>query len=130
MPRFVVERITDALNAHRQSVRGSRIHVLGVAYKAGVNDIRESPALTVMRILADKGAVLSYTDPYVPSVREEGFDLDSVPADAPTLGACDCTVILTAHSEIDYAVVVQKAQLIVDTRNALRGCQEPHVIRL
>jgi UDP-N-acetyl-D-glucosamine dehydrogenase len=130
MPRFVVERITDALNAHRKSVRGSRIHVLGVAYKAGVNDIRESPALTVMRILADKGAVLSYTDPYVPSVREEGFDLDSVPADAPTLGACDCTVILTAHSEIDYAVVVQKAQLIVDTRNALRGCQEPHVIRL
>ena len=80
MPRFVVERITDALNRHRKSVRGSRIHVLGVAYKAGVNDIRESPALTVMKILADKGAVLSYSDPYVPAVREEGFELDSVPA--------------------------------------------------
>ena len=82
MPRFVVERITDALNQHRKSVRGSRIHVLGVAYKAGVNDIRESPALNVMKILADKGAVLSYTDPYIPVVREEGFELDSVPLEA------------------------------------------------
>ncbi len=130
MPRFVVERITDALNAHRKSVRGSRIHVLGVAYKAGVNDIRESPALTVMKILADKGAVLSYTDPYVPGVREEGFDLESVAADARTLSECDCAVVLTAHPEIDYAAVARQARLIVDTRNALRDCHEPHVIRL
>ena len=73
MPRYVVEKITDALNRSRKSIRGSRIHVLGVAYKAGVNDIRESPALIVMRILAEKGAVLSYSDPYIPAIREEGF---------------------------------------------------------
>ena len=130
MPRFVVERITDALNHHRKSVRGSRIHVLGVAYKAGVNDIRESPALNVMKILADKGAVLSYTDPYIPVVREEGFELDSVPLEAARMKAVDCVVILTAHREIDYDLVVRSAPLVVDTRNALQGCDAPNVIRL
>src|SRR6266403_2483260 len=79
MPRFVVERVTDALNLQRRAIRGSRIHVLGVAYKPGVNDIRESPALNVMRLLRDKGAVLSYSDPYVPALREDGFALDSLP---------------------------------------------------
>ena len=130
MPRFVVERITDALNQHRKSIRGSRIHVLGVAYKAGVNDIRESPALNVMKILADKGAVLSYTDPYIPLVREEGFELDSVPLEAARMKAVDCVVILTAHREIDYDLVVRSAPLVVDTRNALQGCDAPNVIRL
>jgi UDP-N-acetyl-D-glucosamine dehydrogenase len=130
MPRFVVERITDALNQHRKSVRGSRVHVLGVAYKAGVNDIRESPALTVMKILADKGAILSYSDPYVPTVREEGFEFDAIPVDARALGECDCAVVLTAHPEIDYGMVARLAPLVVDTRNALQGCQSPNVIRL
>jgi UDP-N-acetyl-D-glucosamine dehydrogenase len=130
MPRFVVERITDALNRHRKSIRGSRVHVLGVAYKAGVNDIRESPALNVMKILTDKGAVLSYTDPYIPVVREEGLELDSVPLEAARMKAVDCVVILTAHREIDYDLVVRSAPLIVDTRNALQGCDAPNVIRL
>jgi UDP-N-acetyl-D-glucosamine dehydrogenase len=130
MPRFVVERITDALNQHRKSIRGSRIHVLGVAYKAGVNDIRESPALNVMKILTDKGAVLSYTDPYIPVVREEGLELDSVPLEAARMKAVDCVVILTGHREIDYALVVRSAPLVVDTRNALQGYDAPHVIRL
>jgi UDP-N-acetyl-D-glucosamine dehydrogenase len=130
MPRFVVERITDALNQHRKSVRGSRIHVLGVAYKAGVNDIRESPSLIVMKILAEKGAVLSYTDPYVPSVRTEGFVLDSVPLEGGALETADCVVILTAHPGVDYDAIVRHAPLIVDTRNALHGCTAPHVVRL
>jgi UDP-N-acetyl-D-glucosamine dehydrogenase len=130
MPRFVVERITEALNRHRKSVRGSRVHVLGVAYKAGVNDIRESPALNVMKILADKGAILSYTDPYIPAVREEGLELDSVPVETARMKAVDCVVILTAHREIDYDLVVRTAPLIVDTRNALQGCDAPTVIRL
>jgi UDP-N-acetyl-D-glucosamine dehydrogenase len=130
MPRFVVERITDALNQHRKSVRGSRIHVMGVAYKAGVNDIRESPALIVMKILADKGAILSYTDAYVPSVREDGFELDSVDLARRGLGPVDCVVILTAHGDVDYAKLVREAPLVVDTRNALHGCDAPHVIRL
>src|SRR5207245_1545874 len=84
MPRFVVEKVTDALNVKRKAIHGSRIHVLGVAYKPGVNDIRESPALNVMRLLRDKGAVLSYSDPYVPALREDGFALD-----APYLRARD-----------------------------------------
>jgi len=130
MPRFVVERITDALNRHRKSVRGSRVHVIGVAYKAGVNDVRESPALNVMKILADKGAVLSYTDPYVPVVQEEGLALESTDLDDGLLASADCVVILTAHREIDYRMVIRSAQLVVDTRNALQGCKEPHVIRL
>jgi UDP-N-acetyl-D-glucosamine dehydrogenase len=130
MPRFVVERITDALNQHRKSVRGSRIHVLGVAYKAGVNDVRESPSLTVMKILSDKGAVLSYTDSYVPTVHEDGFALESVDIAGGRLKDVDCVVILTAHPDIDYAQVVRDAPLVVDTRNALHGCDAPHVIRL
>jgi UDP-N-acetyl-D-glucosamine dehydrogenase len=130
MPRFVVERVTDALNQHRKSIRGSRIHVMGVAYKAGVNDIRESPALIVMKILADKGAILSYTDAYVPSVREEGFELDSVDLTRELLKSVDCVVILTAHGDVDYLQIVRHAPLVVDTRNALQGCDAPHVIRL
>jgi len=130
MPRFVVERITEALNRHRKSVNGSRIHVLGVAYKEGVNDVRESPALTVMRLLADRGAQLSYTDPYVPALREEGFALDSLELTNGWLGSVDCVVILTAHREFDYGAIVKEAPLIVDTRNALRGHRGEHIFRL
>jgi UDP-N-acetyl-D-glucosamine dehydrogenase len=130
MPRFVVEKITDALNRHQKSVRGSRIHVMGVAYKAGVNDIRESPALTVMKLLQDKGAVLSYTDPYIPHMHDEGFELSSVDAKNGFLGAVDCVVILTAHPGLDYAAIQKAAPLVVDTRNALQGCKGDNVIRL
>jgi UDP-N-acetyl-D-glucosamine dehydrogenase len=130
MPRFVVEKVTDALNRHRKSVRGARIHVLGVAYKAGVNDVRESPALSVMRILAEKGAELSYSDPYVPAIREDGFELDALPLKNGYLGGVDCVVVLTDHREFDYGWVVQTAPLVVDTRNALRGVEGDHIIRL
>src|SRR5439155_447187 len=117
MPRFVVEKVTDALNLKRKAIRGSRIHVLGVAYKPGVNDIRESPALNVMRLLRDKGAVLSYSDPYVPALREDGFALDSLPLQNGYLGDVDCVVILTNHREFDYRAVARTARLVVDTRN-------------
>ncbi len=130
MPRYVVEKITDALNQNAKSIRGSRIHVLGVAYKAGVNDIRESPALIVMRILAEKGAKLSYSDPYIPTIREEGFDLDAVELTNGYLGNVDCVVILTDHKEIDYGDVVRTAPLVVDTRNALKGREANHIVRL
>ena len=130
MPRFVVEKVTDALNRHRKSVRGARIHVLGVAYKAGVNDVRESPALSVMRILAEKGAELSYSDPYVPAIREDGFELDASPLENGSLGNIDCVVVLTDHREFDYGRVVKTAPLVVDTRNALRGLEGDHIVRL
>ena len=130
MPRFVVEKITDALNRHAKSVRGSRIHVLGVAYKAGVNDIRESPALNIMRMLQDKGATVSYSDPFIPAVREEGIELDSLELKNGYLRGVDCVAILTAHQGVDYDAVVQAAPLVVDTRNALQGCKAEHVVRL
>jgi UDP-N-acetyl-D-glucosamine dehydrogenase len=130
MPRYVVEKITDALNRNRKSVRDSRVHILGVAYKAGVNDIRESPALSVMKILADKGAVLSYSDPYIPAIHEDGFDLTSIELSNGYLGNVDCVVILTDHKEIDYGQIVKTAPLVVDTRNALKGREAAHIVRL
>ncbi|TMB58948.1 MAG: nucleotide sugar dehydrogenase [Deltaproteobacteria bacterium] len=130
MPRFVVEKVTDALNVKRKAIHGSRIHVLGVAYKPGVNDIRESPALNVMRLLRDKGAVLSYSDPYVPALREDGFALDSLPLQNGYLGDVDCVVILTNHREFDYRAVARTARLVVDTRNAMAGLQGDNIVRL
>jgi UDP-N-acetyl-D-glucosamine dehydrogenase len=130
MPRFVVEKITDALNRHAKSVRSSHIHILGVAYKAGVNDVRESPALNVMKILQEKGAVLSYSDPYIPAIREEGLELDSLPLTNGYLGDVDCVVVLTDHREFDYSEVVRQAKLVVDTRNALRGATSDNIVRL
>jgi UDP-N-acetyl-D-glucosamine dehydrogenase len=130
MPRFVVEKVTEALNRLCKSVRGARVHVLGVAYKAGVNDIRESPALVVMKLLAERGAVLSYSDPYVPTVREEGIELDALPLQNGTLAGVDCVVILTDHPGVDYATVLDVAPSVVDTRNALRGRVSDKIIRL
>ena len=130
MPRFVVEKVTDALNRHRKSVRGSRVHVLGVAYKAGVNDVRESPALNVMKLLAGKGAILSYSDPYIPAIREEQIELDSLPLKNGFLGNVDCVVILTDHREFDYRAVAEGAPLVVDTRNALQGYTGENIVRL
>ncbi len=130
MPRFVVEKVIDALNRHSKSVRGSRIHILGVAYKRGVNDLRESPALNVMKMLADHGAILSYSDPYIPAIREEGFVLDALPFGNGTLADVDCVVVLTDHAEFDYAAVARAARLVVDTRNALRGHTGDHIVRL
>ena len=130
MPRFVVEKVTEALNRLCKSVRGARVHVLGVAYKAGVNDIRESPSLVVMKLLAERGAILSYSDPFVPTVREEGFELDALPLKNGSLAGVDCVVILTDHPGTDYGSVVETAPAIVDTRNALRGMVSDKIIRL
>jgi UDP-N-acetyl-D-glucosamine dehydrogenase len=130
MPRFVAEKVTDALNGHKKSVRGSRVHVLGVAYKPGVNDIRESPALNVMRLLLDKGATLTYSDPYIPAIRDEGLCLDSLPLRNGYLGDVDCVVILTNHREFDYPYVVAASRLVVDTRNALAGMRGDNIVRL
>ena len=129
MPEYVLELINSALNRQSKSIRDSRIHILGVAYKRGVSDCRESPALAVMKLLAERGAKLSYSDPYVPEVREEGLDLMSqAPRDA--VPGCDCVVILTDHGDFDYAHVAGAARSIVDARNAMRGVPGDHIIRL
>jgi UDP-N-acetyl-D-glucosamine dehydrogenase len=130
MPRFVVERVTEALNRRSKSVRDSKIHLIGIAYKRGVNDVRESPALNVMKLLFEKGAVLSYSDPYVPRLREEGVELASVPVEAALSNGCDCAVILTDHTEFDYGYIARSARAVVDTRNALRAFEGDNIVRL
>jgi len=130
MPDHIVQLVIDALNSHAKSVKGSNIHVLGVAYKRGVSDCRESPALSVMKVLTERGAVLSYSDPYVGELREEGLPLRSVPVRSVLENGCDCVVILTDHPDFDYAYVAGQARLVVDTRNALRSFSGDHIYRL
>ncbi len=130
MPRFVVNKVQDGLNRHRRSVSGSRILVLGVAYKRDIDDIRESPALDVVRLLAERGAELRYHDPYVPVLEEDGVRRTSVELTDEELAAADCVVITTDHSVIDYERVVRLARLVVDTRNATRGLEGGDVVGL
>jgi UDP-N-acetyl-D-glucosamine dehydrogenase len=124
MPEHVVTKIGDLLNEERTAVNGARVLLLGVAYKADVSDMRESPALDVLRLLDAKGADLRYHDPYVPEVALEGRSWKSVELTDEELGAADLVVILTDHSGIDWGRVVAKAQHVYDTRNAARGVRE------
>jgi UDP-N-acetyl-D-glucosamine dehydrogenase len=132
MPEYVVDLVTEALNERRRSVNGSRILVLGVAYKRGVGDMRESPALEILTMLHKRGAELSYADPYVPSVVVESGALKAVDLTDETLEAAHCVLILTDHGEFDYAKVVERAPLVVDTRSATAGLPAPagRVVRL
>jgi UDP-N-acetyl-D-glucosamine dehydrogenase len=119
MPEYWVERIADQLNEQGKAVRGSKILVLGVAYKKDIDDVRESPALDVIRLLERRGAVVSYHDAHVAKLHEDGVELTSVPLTAQTLRAVDCAVIVTDHSNVDYALVGREAPVVVDTRHAL-----------
>jgi UDP-N-acetyl-D-glucosamine dehydrogenase len=119
MPHVVVEKVAEALNDDRKALRGSRILVLGVAYKRNIDDMRESPALDVIRLLEERGAEVQYHDPHVPSFREDGHERSSVALTDAALQKSDAVVIVTDHAAIDWARVAAKASLIVDTRNAL-----------
>lgn len=129
MPRHVVERIQSALNRQGKPVRGSHIHLVGVAYKRGVADTRESPALDIAALLADMGAELTYSDPYVPSLRVGPLEVRRTGL-LRSAARCDIAVILTDHQEVDYEGLLQAAPLVFDTRNALRGTSAPHLLRL
>lgn len=118
MPSYVVEKVADALNDERKAVNGSRILVLGIAYKRDIDDMRESPALDVMRLLEDLGADVVYHDPYVPTFNEDGLHHESVDLTDDELGRSDAVVIVTDHSSVDYQRVVNQASLVIDTRNA------------
>jgi UDP-N-acetyl-D-glucosamine dehydrogenase len=120
MPEHVVHLVADALNDHGRAVRGSSILVLGVTYKADVNDIRESPALEIVELLARRGAHVSYADPFTPQLTMDGLKLSAVELSAETLAAADCVLILTSHSSFDYGMIAQQASLVVDTRNAMK----------
>ena len=132
MPEYVVEKVQDALNGHRKALNGSRILVLGVAYKRDIDDLRESPALDIIRLLEEKGARVDYHDPYVPEIREDGHSSAHVGIDLTeaVLRDVDCVVITTDHQIVDYRFVVRHAQLVVDTRNATRGLSGAKIIGL
>jgi len=120
MPLHVVERITAALNADTKPVKGSSILILGVAYKPDVGDVRESPALDILRLLNNREARLAYHDPYVPALEMDDLQLESVDLTDDVLSAADCVVIVTDHSFYDWEWITTRARLIVDTRNALK----------
>ncbi len=121
MPAFWVRRVGEALNSVGKAIRGSKVLVLGVAYKRDIDDLRESPALDIIKLLEQQGAAVSYHDPYVPRFAEDGHTYESTPLKEATLSGSDCVIIVTDHHTVDYDLVRRQARLIVDTRNALRG---------
>jgi UDP-N-acetyl-D-glucosamine dehydrogenase len=130
MPSYVVARIGEALNDHGKPLKGSRILAIGVTYKAGVDDLRESPPLAVIDKLAGKGAEVSYHDPFVPEMELQDRMLSSQPLSAEVVAAQDCVVILTAHPGVDHRFVVGHAPLVFDARGVTLGIDAPNVVRL
>ncbi len=130
MPYHVLASVGTALNAHRKALNGARVLVLGVAYKKDIDDLRESPSLTIIELLQKEGAEVSYNDPYFPFIgKGRKYDLQMKCAELKDLGKYDCVVIVTDHSDYDYKRIVQESQLVVDTRNATRGIQSPKIVR-
>ncbi len=118
MPDYVVEKVSRALNDNRKAVHGSTVLVLGVAYKRDIDDMRESPALDIMRLLEQRGATVTFNDPHVATFREDGHEYHSVPLTPEALAAADAVVIVTDHKAYDWQFVVDHATLVIDTRNA------------
>ena len=129
MPHFVVTKIQDALNDRAKPVKGSHVHVLGVAYKRNIDDVRESPALDVIMLLEKLGAKVTYSDPFVSTIRLDGTSLCALAVDS-SVEAADCVVIITDHTDFDYELIYDKAKLIVDTRNAYRNRKSDKIVRL
>lgn len=130
MPYHVLASVSGALNTHRKSVNGARVLVLGVAYKKDIDDLRESPALTIIELLQRDGAHVSYHDPYFPTIgRGRKYNLHMKCAELNNLAQYDCVVIVTDHSDYDYQRIVRESQLVVDTRNATRGIESVKIVR-
>jgi UDP-N-acetyl-D-glucosamine dehydrogenase len=132
MPRYVVTKVQDALNEQMKPLKGSRVLVIGAAYKPDVDDIRESPALDIIGLLRQKGAEVDYHDPFIPEIAHDDWILESVPDVIEGASAADCVVIVTNHTIYDYPRILAEAQLIIDTRNALRdgGRSDSRVVKL
>jgi UDP-N-acetyl-D-glucosamine dehydrogenase len=130
MPRFVVSRVADALNTAGKAIKGSKVHIYGMAYKPDVNDSRESPGIDIADLLQRRGAIVSYSDPHVPDVEHGEFRMTATPEKVALDNGIDCGVIITNHSAFDYDALVSRAPLVVDTRNALKGRKDPHIFRL
>ena len=129
MPEYVCRRVADALNERERSVKGSNILLLGVSYKRDVNDVRESPALDILRILESRGAHVGYNDPNVPRLDLEGALMESRDL-LPAVAEADLVVIVTDHSSYDYPRIVEAARLVLDTRNATKGVSSPKILKI
>jgi UDP-N-acetyl-D-glucosamine dehydrogenase len=129
MPHFVVDKIQNALNEHSKPLKGSRVHILGVAYKRDIDDVRESPALDIIHLLAKRGAEVTYSDPFVPKLKADGIEMEARCVCEGTAQA-DCVVIVTDHKSFDYGRILDQAKLVVDTRNALQGRESSKIVRL
>jgi UDP-N-acetyl-D-glucosamine dehydrogenase len=124
MPEYVVNKLTKALNERRKSVHGSSVLVLGIAYKKNVDDMRESPSVEVMELLQDAGAEVAYSDPHVPvfpKMREHSFDLSSIELTPEVLATYDAVVLTTDHAKFDYEMILDNAQVIIDSRGVYRA---------
>jgi UDP-N-acetyl-D-glucosamine dehydrogenase len=130
MPHFVLENLASSLNMCHKSIKGSKVLVLGVAYKRDIDDLRESPSLTILELLRDKGAVVSYNDPFFPTVgRGRHYEVNMTNTPLDNLGQYDAVLIVTDHSCYDYQAIVEQSQLVVDTRNATKGIDSPKIVR-
>ncbi len=130
MPRFVIEQLADGLNRSRKAINGSKILVLGMAYKRDVDDLRESPSLAIIELLREKGAIVAYNDPYFPTVgqgRHYALNMTNTPLE--NLSQYDAVLIVTDHSTYDYRKIVEESQLVVDSRNATKGIDSPKIVR-
>ncbi len=130
MPLYVVDSTAAALNTAKKPLNGSHILVLGLAYKRDIDDLRESPSLTIIELLQKRGAIICYNDPYFPTVgRGRHYDLQMSNTPLTNLSQYDCVMIITDHSDYDYAMIVRDSQLVVDTRNATKGIDSPKIVR-
>jgi UDP-N-acetyl-D-glucosamine dehydrogenase len=130
MPYHVIAAVIHALNRQKKALNGARVLVLGVAYKKDIDDLRESPALTIIELLQKEGAVVSYNDPYFAFIGHgRKYDLQMKRSEMTDLGQYDCVLIVTDHSEYDYKQIVQQSKLVVDTRNATKGIQSEKIVR-
>ena len=130
MPSFVLSHIGAGLYEQRKSIIGSKVLVLGLAYKRDIDDLRESPSLTIIELLRERGAIVAYNDPYFPTVgRGRHYDLNMTNTPLDNLGQYDAVVIVTDHSDYDYQAIVEQSQLVVDTRNATKGIESPKIVR-
>ncbi|KTD82729.1 nucleotide sugar dehydrogenase [Legionella waltersii] len=132
MPEWVIHKITEALNQREKAIKGSKILVLGIAYKRDIDDMRESPSVEIMELLQERGATIAYSDPHVPvfpAMRAHHFDLNSLNLNEQLITEYDCVVLATAHKAFDYDLIARSAQLIVDTRGAFRQYIQDNIVR-
>jgi UDP-N-acetyl-D-glucosamine dehydrogenase len=130
MPYYVVQRLMSALNDHHKSLAGSRVLVLGVAYKRDIDDMRESPAIKITELMLDRGAEVVYHDPYVPAFSVGGHLIQPAALDEQSLASTDAVLIITDHSGVDYELVASAAPLVLDTRNVMRNLDDDRTVRL